>query len=67
MIKELNFRSYYGYSIDTHLSCSVLGLVAIALTLNHPVASQASSLERSSLSQRKELQPNELSRDIRRV
>jgi hypothetical protein len=35
-----------------------LGLVAIALTLNHPTAaSQASSLERSSLSQRKELQP----------
>jgi hypothetical protein len=34
------------------------GLVAIALILNHPIAaSQASSLERSSLSQRKELQP----------
>jgi hypothetical protein len=35
-----------------------LGLMAIALTLDQAVASQASSLERSSLSQRKELQPN---------
>jgi hypothetical protein len=35
-----------------------LGLIAIAVVLNQAVASQAASLERSSISQRKEIQPN---------